>query len=284
MTGVPGARFGNPGATVDTILVPPYNASMPALNRRRFLIAVPLFVLLLAGAAVVLCIIWYAQKKHARALVLSFYSLRVQTMGAEIRFFCSASEEADVLRYLMEQAETRVFRVYQNQLKPWKNFLIERLPRWPRPLELYLWWPIHGTLIWHTSPPPVAGPTHGSLVMNLIAREEWEAAGLGEGDRMIDLDLSPVLYYRRALVRGARIGPCTLTAPPSSLCRVGPEYERVVKRIWAWIRRHSKNVHDWRKRNPNLPNPNGIVSTIYAFPDAHRILRSQNHKFAILFH
>jgi hypothetical protein len=118
--------------------------------------------------------------------------------------------------------------------------------------------------------------------MNLIAREEWEAAGLEEGDRMIDLDLSPVLGYRRALVRGARIGPCTLTAPPSSLQRVGPEYERAVKRAWAWVRRHGKNVHDWRKPNPDLANPDHIVSTIYAFPDADRALRSQNHKFAIL--
>jgi hypothetical protein len=201
-------------------------------------------------------------------------------MTARVEFFCSPREEQDVLHYLTKFEGVNVFDVNQGQMTPWPEFAVDVLPEWGDPLQIYVWHPEHGSLIWHTSKPPVAGASHRSFVMNLFASEEWEARGLGKRDKMIDEDLSPLLYYGRGSMRDGKRYPNLLMAPPSNLQRVGPEYERLVLRTLAWVRRRGKIVHDWRKQSTTIPHT--IVNTIYALPDVQGVLQTKDHDFAIM--
>jgi hypothetical protein len=133
----------------------------------------------------------------------------------------------------------------------------------------------------YTSQPGITGATHRSLVINLSAHDDWDERGLGEGDRLIDFDLSPVLQYTRGDLQDGKREPNTVLAPPSNLKRVGPEYERWVLTSLAWIRRRGTIVHDWRKPSTTIPNPYSFVNTIYAFPDVEEALKSTHHEFTI---
>jgi hypothetical protein len=203
-------------------------------------------------------------------------------MTAQVEFFCSPNEERDVLRYITKTDGTNVYDVADGKMTPWDSFSVDDIPDGPAPLSLYIYQPAHGTLIWHTSRPNAAGSTHNSFVKNLFAREEWDDRGLGVEDKMIDTELSPIIYYRRGALRDGRTGQNLVLAPPSNIQRVGPEYERWVKRSLAWIRRRGTIAHDYRKQSITIPNPHSIVNTIYAFPDVLEEIESKRHSFAIL--
>ncbi len=203
-------------------------------------------------------------------------------MTAQVEFFCSPTEERDVLRYLTKTEDTLVYDVAAGNMSPWDSFSADDIPDHPAALNLYICQPAHGGLIWHTSRPTVAGPTHGSLVKNLFVREEWDKRGLGGNDKMIDTDLSPIICYRRGMPHDGKTGQNLVLAPPSNLQRVGPEYEHWVKRSLAWIRRRGTIVHDYRKESDSIPNPYSIVNTIYALPAVLADIESNNHSFAIL--
>jgi len=203
-------------------------------------------------------------------------------MTAQVEFFCSPREEIEVLRYLTKADGVHVFDISQQKLVSWTGFAPDGIPGWTSPLAIHIWQPAHGSLIWHTSQPTIAGATHRSLVMNLFARRDWDEQRLRNGERLIDVDLSPILQYTRGTCRDGKRGPNTVLAPPSNLKRVGPEYERWVMRSLAWIRRRGKIVHDWRKQSTTIPNPLSLLNTIYAFPDVEETLKSRDHEFAIL--
>ncbi len=202
-------------------------------------------------------------------------------MTAQVEFFCSPEEERAVLRYLTKDAGTLVFDLRNGNLNPWDSFSADELPKWPDPLIVCLVDPDHGELAWHSSAPPAVGQTHRSLVMNLFAREEWNKRGLGDGDRLLDIDLSPVLIYRRGVFDNGRTSQNLLWAPPSSLKKVGAEYERRVARSLRWIRRRGAIIHDYRQQSPTIPDPNFLLNTIYAFPDVIESIRSKTHSFVI---
>ena len=203
-------------------------------------------------------------------------------MTAQVEFFCSPDEERDVLRYLTKTEGTLVYDVANDKMKLCNAFSADDLPVHQSRLSLYIHQPAHGSVIWHTLRPAVAGQTHGSLVKNLFARDEWDERGLGSGDKMIDTDLSPIICYRRGTAQGDRTGQNTILAPPSNLQRVGPEYEKWVKRSLAWVRRRGTIVHDYRKQSGSIPNPHSILNTIYAFSGVLAQIDSTNHCYAIL--
>jgi hypothetical protein len=202
-------------------------------------------------------------------------------MTAQVEFFCSADEEREVLRYLTKDPGIRVFDVSTGSLTPWESFSVDHLPEWPRPLQVVLWQPAYGDLIWHDSTPTVAGRTHGGFVMNLFAYREWKKRRLGGRDKLLDTDLSPILHYRRGDSRADGMSQNVVLASPSSLARVGPEYERWVKRCLAWIRRRGTIVHGCRGFSQTVANPHTIASTIHAFPGVLDDIRSGNHGFVI---
>jgi hypothetical protein len=145
-------------------------------------------------------------------------------MTAQVEFFCSPREEIEVLRYLTQAAGVQVFDVTQQKLMRWADFSPGAVPDWTQPIGIHLWNSAHGSLIWHTSCPEVAGPTHGSFVKNFFAQLDWKSLGLGNRDRLIDTDLSPILQYTRGDFRDGRRRPNTVLAPPeqpeSSWCGV----------------------------------------------------------------
>ena len=203
-------------------------------------------------------------------------------MTAQVQFFCNPVEEREVLRYLTQPEGTRVYDVAEGKLRSWDAFSADDIPDCPAPLLLYIHQPAHGNLVWHTSQPNVAGPTHASFVKNFFAREAWDERKLVAGDRMIDTDLSPIISYHRGAIFEGRTGQNCVLAPPSSLHRVGPEYECWVKRALAWIRRGGTIIHDYRKQSATISNPHSIVSTIYGFPGVLNEIESNTHQFVIL--
>ena len=203
-------------------------------------------------------------------------------MTAQVQFFCTPAEEREVLRYLTQPEGTRVYDVAEGKLRSWDAFSAFEVPDYSAPLSLYIHQPAHGSLVWHTSQPNVAGPTHNSFVMNFLARQAWDDQKLVAGDRMIDTDLSPIISYHRGTVFEGRAGQNCVLAPPSNLQRVGPEYERWVKRALAWIRRRGTIVHDYRKQSATISNPHSIVSTIYGFAGVLNDIESNTHQFVIL--
>jgi len=203
-------------------------------------------------------------------------------MTAQVEFFCNSDEERDVLQYLTKAEGTLVYDVANGSMVLSHSFSVDDLPVHQSRLSLYIHQPAFGSLIWHTSRPTVTGPTHGSLVNNLFAGEEWDERGLGGNDKMIDTELSPIICYGRGTRRDGKIGQNSVVAPPSSLRRVGLEYEKWVKRSLAWIRRRGTIVHDYRKKSDTIPNPHSIVNTIYAFPGALPQIKSKGHPYTIL--
>ena len=203
-------------------------------------------------------------------------------MTASVDFFCSPQEERDVLRYLTRSAGIEVCRLGDGRITPWADFSPDQLPEWSEHFAVSLWQPEYGPLVWYTSQPAVEGPTHSNLVQNLSARQEWDRLGLGEGDRLLDISLSPLLQYWRGAVRSGRRGPSEIVALPGSLDRVGTDYAKWVKRSMAWVRRRGEIVHDWRTPSDTIPNPHWLLSTVYALPDALQELQSAGHGYAIL--
>jgi hypothetical protein len=203
-------------------------------------------------------------------------------MTAQAQWFCDADEERTILDRLTENETIAVFDLDGQRMTEIPDFSVEKLPPWPTFVGLYLWAKELGPLRWHENCPKVDDATHRALVMRLFAREDWDQSSLGEGDRLLDQDLSPGLCYKRPEMWKDRIGPCTLIAPPSSLERVGARYAKWTKRCIAWIRRRGKIVHDWRSPSETIPNPHQFLNTVYAFPSAMKLLVGGVHSFVFL--
>ena len=205
-------------------------------------------------------------------------------MAAGIFFFCTPSEELDVLRYVLSTGEILAFdrRIASPQVLPTIDALTP--PTWPAPFECFLWLRSSGPLEWHTSRPTDLGKTHGDLVHTVVTRLNWDASPPPEGKAILDTNRSPVLLYRRGPSSGATIGPCELVSTPSAPERVSPDFAQWVRRCLSWIRRRSTRIHDWRRPHPTLPNPLSILSSIYAFPRALQKIDAGKHEFVVLVH
>lgn len=204
-------------------------------------------------------------------------------MTSQIQFFCSPREEVEVLQYLLKNKETKVFNVINGGMNLWDTFSTEELPGWTSSLKIYLWQPSHGSLVWHTSRPEVKGSTHNSLVINLFSRQEWDNRKLTQNDKMLDSDLSPILFFNRGKTLEGRNYPHTIIFPPSSLRRVGLDYERWANRSLGCIRRKGKIIHDWRNQSKTIYNPDSCLNTIFAFPDILKDFAINPNKYAIDF-
>jgi hypothetical protein len=98
---------------------------------------------------------------------------------------------------------------------------------------------------------------------------------------MLNFETSPVLVYRRSQVCEGRLGPALLISQASNADRVSERFAKWVRRCLSWVRRRTKRIHDYREQHPGLPNPDSLVSSIYAFPDAQAELESGQHPFAL---
>lgn len=202
-------------------------------------------------------------------------------LTAQVEFFCSAREESALLGYLSSTGDV----VALIPVLPRKNSLpvldLDNPIPWPESFVAYLWLRSAGSLCWHDSRPTVSGETHGELVSQLFAAERWDTVSPGEGEAMIDFERSPILAYRRSVLREGLLGPCILISQASNVERVSPDFAKWVRRCLSWVRRRSTRIHDYRRQHPALPNPDSLLNSIYAFPDALAELESGHHRFAI---
>ena len=90
------------------------------------------------------------------------------------------------------------------------------------------------------------------------------------------------MIYRRSAVLEGRSGPCLLLCPASNPERISKEFADWARRCFAWVRRHSTRVHDWRAPSITLPNPDRLLNSVYAFPEALIRLKRSDNEYAIL--
>src|ERR1700719_1674146 len=96
----------------------------------------------------------------------------------------------------------------------------------------------------------------------------WEANPPRGGDGLLDVEGSPVMIYQRGAVLERRYGPCLLLCPASNPERVSKSFAAWTRRCFSWVRRQSTRVHDWRVPSSTIPNPDRLLNSVYAFPDA----------------
>jgi hypothetical protein len=219
-------------------------------------------------------------------------------MAAGILYFCTPSEELDVLRYVLSTGEVLAFdrNIASPQVLPTIDALSP--PTWPAQFECFLWLRSSGPLEWHLSKPAALGETHGDLVHAVVTRLNWEANPPPAGMAVLDTNRSPVLRYRRGPIAhmsphppyfsvprgpdGTKMGPCELASMSSAPERVSSEFASWVRRCFSWIRRHSTRIQCGQSRHPTVPNPLSIMNSVYAFPGALAELDSGEHEFAVI--
>jgi hypothetical protein len=202
-------------------------------------------------------------------------------LSAQVEFFCSAREELDLLGYLLSTGDVVVLSPRLYRENPFSVLDLSKPAPWPDPFAAFLWLRSSGPLQWYESRPIVDGRTHGELVNRLFASERWDADSPGEDEAMLDFEKSPIFVYQRSLLREGYLGPCILISQASNAERVSLEFAKWVRRCLSWVRRHSTRIHDYRAQHPALHNPDGLLNSIYAFPDAETNLGSGHHNFAI---
>ena len=124
-------------------------------------------------------------------------------MSSQVEFFCSSAEELQVLEHVALEDGVLVAKWNEGRIGDWQTFAPEYIPHWPLPFRLIIWKQRFGDLVWHRSRPAITGPTHRSLVINLLSADHWDKHGMQVGDRLLDDDLSPLMYYQRGEVINA---------------------------------------------------------------------------------
>jgi len=197
-------------------------------------------------------------------------------------FFCSQSEEGSILEHLRHSGDVigLTYRLRGSPGLPPIDWTA--VPPWPAAFGCILWLRSAGPIEWLTSLPEAKGDTHGELVNSLLASMAWKADPPPGGEGLLDVERSPVMIYQRAAVLEGRFGPCLLLSPASNPERISNEFAAWTRRCFAWMRRHSARVHDWRAPSSTIPNPDHLLNSVYAFPDALLRLERGDHEYAIL--
>ena len=204
-------------------------------------------------------------------------------MTAQIEFFCSLSEERTLFEYLLKDPGVAACRVdHSGPVTAIDGDAVIECSLAAGPLDLLFVHEETSGLIWHDAKPKLSGDgTHGQLVSSVLAQFAWEQGGFHDGDRMLDTERTPLMWYRRGVETGGRMGQNTLLAPASNLQRVGNRYQSWVRRVHAWVRRRGKRVHGFRNPSSNLHNPHFLMNTIYAFPEVLEPIESGEGKYEI---
>lgn len=182
-------------------------------------------------------------------------------MTARADFFCSPAEEKAILEYLLQSGDViaLTYRLRGSPDLPAVDWTA--VSPWPEPFDCFLWLRSAGSMKWHRSRPEAKGETHGELVNRVLASMAWDADAPPGGEGFLDVETSPAMIYRRSTVLDGRSGPCLLLCPPSNPDRISKEFAAWTRRCFAWIRRDSTRVHDWRAPSSTLPNPMHLLTS-----------------------
>ena len=203
-------------------------------------------------------------------------------MTANVDFFCTKSEEQIVIRYLLKDKNVVMYDVFGDKLRQSDTTTLVSSSDWESELSLFFLHAELGDWVLHATRPHVElNANHGQLVASLLARERWDQSSMSHGEGLIDFERSPALVYRRGQRKSGRIRASRLTACPSRLSGVSVEYEKWVKRALGWVRRKGEIVHDYRTQSRVIPNPDHLLTTTYAWPEAKAVIDSGNHLFEI---
>ncbi|XAM00481.1 hypothetical protein OT109_03635 [Phycisphaeraceae bacterium D3-23] len=203
-------------------------------------------------------------------------------MTASVDFFCTANEELQVFRYLTKDACVEVYDAARDMVRQRDAKVLDDLPEWHSELKLFFLHSASGQWVLHTTRPDVdLNANHDQLVASLIARDRWDHSDIISNQGLIDFERSPALVYIRGQRSSRTIRASQLVAYPSRLASVSIDFERWVKRVLGWVRRKGEIVHDYRTPSCSIPNPDHLLTTTYALPEAKILIDSGNHPYEI---
>ena len=116
------------------------------------------------------------------------------------------------------------------------------------------------------------GPSRAAL----FNRMNWDRLRLTSTDGLVDSNASPVLLWTPAFQDDEGFRSGFIGSQADSMSAISKDYERWVNRSMNWVRRRGTRVWGWRpehqRRDLDLRRPD--LTTVYALPDAMRLLRS----------
>ncbi len=91
---------------------------------------------------------------------------------------------------------------------------------------------------------------------------------------IVDSNRSPILFWQPARILDGALLPGSIGSQADALHEVSAEYERWVKRVMGWVRRHGTPVWGLQRSQvrPDLKIENPYLNTLYALPGALKLL------------
>jgi hypothetical protein len=107
-------------------------------------------------------------------------------------------------------------------------------------------------------------------------RLNWQRMSPGDGEGLIDSNVSPVLLWKPGNCDGSVLRVSQIGSQADSMSAISAEYERWVNRVMGWVRRRGTKVWGRQAGNvrPDLDIAVAFVSTIVALPGALAALQA----------
>ena len=201
---------------------------------------------------------------------------------AQIEFLSTAEDEKILIAHISKNKSIKCSVVENGRLSEWISLTDLNIPDYKSGFEICIWNIEIGNLKWLNKKPKIDFSGHGKLVKSVFTLEAWMKEKEGSDfNKMIDSENSPIIYYKRGeLVYDYRL-PNLILLPQSSVDYLGSDFKKWFNRISSWVRRNGAMVHNWKKENTKLRNDDCFLNSIYALPNAHKILELDYKKYAI---
>jgi len=191
---------------------------------------------------------------------------------AQIEWFCTPAEEKKIFEQLLTSGDVVPLNSVAARPDDPPIFDLSSVPPWLTNVQFLFWLRSAGKLRWIQNQPRWrSGGTSAQFKNSVRTVETWKQVKPRKGTALLDLEKSPVIVYGR-FDDDCGIAPCSLVTPMSSMKRISPAFERWVNQLIAGVRKGSTKIHDSKKRT-KLIDTDGYPNTLYAFPEALKLLR-----------
>ncbi|MFC0878878.1 hypothetical protein ACE01N_19955 [Saccharicrinis sp. FJH2] len=201
---------------------------------------------------------------------------------AQIEFFSTIEDENKLITQISKDNSIKFSVIKNNRLTEWIDSKDLIVPDSESKFEICIWKSDLGKLKWLNNEPKIDSSSHIRLVKSLFTKEHWrKEKEQNDFNKMIDDENSPILYYKRGEIEYDYKMPNLILSPQTSVDRLGSDFKNWFNRISSWIRRNGEMVYNWKMKDSKIRNDDSFANTIYALPDALKILKSDTKRFAI---
>ncbi|MBJ6118106.1 hypothetical protein JAO76_07890 [Pontibacter sp. BT310] len=203
---------------------------------------------------------------------------------AQIEFFATVADERELFTHLAKDKSLMICTVIGDRLTDWVSLDAVELPPYEEELILNIWKSDIGEINFYSKIPSLDESSHSKLVQSVLAIVDWKRVKKErEVSKMLDLECSPLITYKRGnLKEGYRI-PSYIVSPQSSINVFGDEFRKWFNRTLSWVRRNGEMVFHWKMSKDEIVFRNDLSysNTIYALPEALAQIKAGEHPFAI---